>query len=618
MISTKSVQELIQELDQTDECESVEAKEISRSDVGRSVYETICAFSNEPDLGGGTVLLGVKRDEGLFPFYSASGVEDVDKVIRDVASGCSTTFNVPVRVDISSEKVGSKVVIRVDVPEVHSSQKPIFLKNLGLPRGAMRRIGSTDQHCTHDDLVAFFHNKAQEPHDTHVVSDASWADIDPDAIEAYRKARKDANPFAEELNWSNEDVLHALGAAKEVDGKLSITATGLLVFGKPQALRRVSPPHRIDYIRAPGKSWISDAENPFDAMEVRGPLIQSIGRVLTHVLSDLPKTFRVDENSGQRVEIPTIPQRVMREAIVNAVMHRNYQEYRPVQIIRYSNRVVIKNPGYSLKSEDRFDQPGSAIRNPHIAEILHETRFAEQKGSGIRVMREFMAKSGLSSPTFSSDRANDEFTATFLFHHFLGEADWVWLSHFNGYDLTEDQMRALVFVREAGAIDNSAYRGLMHVDTLTASKDLRSLKASGLLDDRGSGSRTYYVAGPALQDFLADDGSMHAKAPSIISNSPQSEHLDVEALPMGLRARVGALGKRVQPEVAETLIRDLCAWQPLSADEIARIFGKTTNYLSNKYLYKMVREGRLEYKYPKMVKHPGQKYVTPKVEGQDG
>ena len=174
-------------------------------------------------------------------------------------------------------------------------------------------------------------------------------------------------------------------------------------------------------------------------------------------------------------------------------------------------------------------------------------------------------------------------------------------------------MRALIFVRETGAIDNSAYRGMMHVDTLAASKSLRHLKSLGLLEDRGSGSRTHYVPGPSLSDFLSDDASMHVKVESIITKTEDSP-TKTRDLPPGLQARVVSMPKRLPPERAEKMIVDLCAWKPLSAEELAGILGKTTNYLSNKYLYQMVRDGKLHYLYPKMVKHPGQKY---KVEAND-
>jgi len=260
-----------------------------------------------------------------------------------------------------------------------------------------------------------------------------------------------------------------------------------------------------------------------------------------------------------------------------------------------------------------LDESGSALRNPHIAEVLHETRFAETKGSGIRVMKQKMAQSGLSSPTFDSNRDADEFTATFLLHHFMSESDWSWLAKFKGLDLSEDQTRALIFVREVGAIDNSSYRSLTQTDTLTASKSLRQLLVLELLANRGSGARTHYVAGPKFPSENMDagaakmDASMDARRPSIYSKAG-AKLVGVSDLPPALRLRVQALGKRLQPAEAMDLIRALCKWRPLSAEEIGILLGKTPGYVSQRYLYNMVRDKDLSYLFPEMVKHPGQKY----------
>lgn len=350
MISSKNVRELIRELNEADETEHLEAKSISSGEVGRSVYETICAMSNEPDLGGGTILLGVEKELALFPQFAVVGVGgDPEQVANDVASGCASMFNTPVRIDITREQIDAQVVVRLDVPELNPSQKPVYLKNLGLPRGAFRRIGATDQHCTDDDLTAFFQSKAQEAFDSHVVESATWEDLDLDAVEAYRRARREANPLAEELNWSDVDILHALGAVTKGPAGLQVTATGLLVFGKTAALRRISPAHRVDYIRVPGKEWAGGGVDMFESIDMRGPVLGVLSRIMAAILDDLPKTFRVDDASGRREDVPVIPARVIREAVVNAVMHRNYQTAQPVQVIRYANRLRDTQPRLLLE-----------------------------------------------------------------------------------------------------------------------------------------------------------------------------------------------------------------------------------------------------------------------------
>ena len=486
---------------------------------------------------------------------------------------------------------------------------------MGLPRGAYRRVGPTDQRCTEEDLLLFFQGKDSAAYDTTVVPDATWDDIDPAAITAYRKARAEANPLAEELQWSDEDLVHALGGMRRLDNKLRVTVAGLVTFGKSTALRRIYPAHRVDYIRVPGTQWVRDIGKQFDSVELRGPLMTLASRVIATILDDLPKAYRFDgTETGQRTDIAVLPVRAILEAVVNSLIHRSYQAFQPVQIVRYSNRVEFKNPGYSLKSADRFDDPASIMRNPHIAEVMHETRFAETKGSGIRRMRQFMEESGLSSPSFDSDRDTDLFTAIFLFHHFLNPADWKWLALFNEFDLSDDQRRALIFVREVGAIDNQTYRGLTKVDAYEASKSLRKLNACDLLSKRGSSSRTYYLAGPAM--LAKTDLPVAVALEANLQGSPDrfqgiDQKITIDMVPAPLRKRLHAvaIGERLTMKKAEALIGSLCQWRPLSAIQIAALLGKNATHLSQAYLGEMVKTGFLNYLYPDQVNHPNQKYV---------
>lgn len=608
MIINKSAKDLIVLLNETDETEHLEAKTCSKS-VGKSVYETICAFSNEPDLGGGTLLLGVEKEEALFPFYSPSGVEDPDKISSDLASACHNTFNIPIRIDIHVEKVGKETVIRVNVPELPKSSKPLYIRSTGLPRGAYRRIGPTDIRCTDEDMPIFFSGKAERSYDEQIVRDATWADIDPKAIKAYRLARAETNPHAESLAWSDQELLHALGGIQYVEGNVKITNTGLLMFGTATALRRLVPSHRVDYIRIPGNKWVEDPDTPFQSIDMRGPLVTLISRVMASISDDLPKVFRVGTAStGQRQETPVVPLRVLREAVVNSLMHRNYQLNRPVQVLRFGNRITIKNPGYSLKNQDRFEESGSIIRNPRIAEILHETRFAETKGSGIRVMQKMMAESGLAEPTFESDRDSDEFTATLLFHHFLDEDDVKWLAGFKDMDLSNEQLKALIFVREVGAISNSIYRSLSRVDTLVASKSLRKLRTMELLVETGSGKSISYVAGPEMLKRLggSSEFTIHGNTLTMHGNAPKN----LEDLPVSLRkdVRTAQLRSRLSADDAMDLIGRLCEWSELSLAEIAEFLGKSPSHVSQRYLSTLIDKQKLEYVIPEMPQHPNQKY----------
>lgn len=597
--------ELLEQLNALDESETIEAK--SATQIGTSIMETVCAFANEPGLGGGWLLLGVQRDQkALFPVYEVTGIEDPDKLTSDLVTQARSTFNTPVRIEASPQKIGEKTVVVAFVPELSPSEKPVYFKNKKLPEGAFRRMGPTDQRCTEDDLMVFYTERQSETYDSTVVAEATLDDIDPDGIDDYRKMRAESNPHAEELRWSDEDLLIALGCAKKENGTLKITVAGLLLFGKTMALRRFFPMMRVDYIRVPGKEWISDPENRFESIDMRDSIFRIVRRASAQILEDLPKAFQLPEESLQREEKPLIPSRVIREALVNALMHRSYRVHAPVQIIRYANRLEIRNPGYSLKAAEHLGEPGSLTRNPKIAAVLHETRFAETKGSGIRVMREMMERTGLSLPVFESDRGRDAFTATYLFHHFLTQSDLEWLAKFRVFELSDDEAKALIFLREMGAIDNATYRDLCRVDTLAASARLRHLRDAGLLETKGSGPKTYYIPSETFLNIAKGED---------VSGQPEtlSQELPLlsRELPPEISDLITEVGKRAKPEKLTGAILKLCAWQPLKASEIAQILNRDQEYITRDYLTPMVETGKLAYTIPTMPNHPNQAYTIP-------
>ncbi|MEL7484975.1 MAG: ATP-binding protein, partial [Planctomycetota bacterium] len=561
--------DLIEELNAVDESVTIEAK--AGSEVGSSVMETVCAFANEPGLGGGYLLLGVERTHNqLFDIgYEATGLTDPDKVQSDLASQCRSMLSKPIRPDMRVEQVGGVPVVVVFVPESAPTDKPVYILRKGLPRGAYRRIGPTDQACTEDDLLVLYEGHRAETYDTTIITDGTLADIDPAAIEEYRSLRAKVNPSAEELTWSEGDLLRALGCVREESGEVRPTVAGVLLFGTPMALRRCFPMVRVDYIRVPGREWVKDPDHRFDTVEIRSPLITAIRRATNAILDDLPKSFSLPSGEIQSTDAPVLPARVIREAMVNAVMHRSYRiQGAPTQIIRYANRLEIRNPGHSLKAEEQLGEPGSETRNPKIAAVLHEVNIAETKGSGIRVMRELMQQSNLLPPTLDSSRQPDQFVATFLFHHFLGPADLEWLGGLTSEALTDEESRALVFVRETGAIDNAAYREINQTDTLNASGHLRRLRDLRLLEKQGSGSRTYYVPGEALVPGPASSDGAQSHQPdgqsrevAAQSRDPDGQSRDPNAplatgdLPGALGMMVSGLSKRPKQEDLRSVIR---------------------------------------------------------------
>ena len=614
--------ELLKELNTLDEHPTLEAKSCAGDQIGKSFFETVCAFSNEPGQGGGRILLGVaKNKDDFFGGYEVIGVGNPDKIQLDIASGCSEKFNIPIRPRFTVEEHENKVVLIVEIEERAPSDKPVHFVKTGLPSGAWRRIGSSDQRCTDEDMVIFYGNRSGESYDLSILSSAELSDFDPDAIEHYRNLRRKVNSEAEELSWSDADLLQALSAIKRENGTWKPTLTGLLLFGSRMALRRELPMVRVDYIRVAGNEWVSDPDQRFEkTIDMRGPLLELVDRILAAVMDDLPKGFELKEGDVQ-AKTPTLPSRALREAIVNALMHRSYREHRPTQVIRYSNRIEINNAGFSLKNEDLLGETGSQLRNPTLAAVFHDTNTAETKGSGLRTMRRLMRDNGFSLPTFESKRADNYFVSRFLMHHFLSESDLKWL-HQIPHTINEPQRMALIFIREQGAIDNQTLRQLTGGDVLVASQDLRRLRELNLITPKGKGSATYYLRGhqfpssfPELRvtplndnhDILEPDhGTLETNHDTL-----ETSHGTLDSkIPEDLQARIALLGARPGNKIRPILL-ELCAIRAFSVVELSTIMGKRNpRALKADHLNPLIKEKKLQYLYPDMEKHPKQAYLT--------
>ena len=668
----RTAKELFAELNSFDENRRIEAK--SASAVGKSMMETVCAFANEPGLCGGYLLLGAKRTgiaEDGRPIYEPENIENTDKIQSDFVAMCNSMFNVRIRPIINVEEYLGKTVIVVKIEELPESQKPAYFAKRGLPEGAFRRIGPSDEKCSEEDMYLFY--QSADTYDSCIVDDADLDDIDENALNFYRKLRKEVNPDAEELTLNDVDLLRALGAIKKnKQGGYALTYTGLLVFGKQMSLRRLVPSFRVDYIRISGNQWLADGDNRFEqTIDMRGPLILMVNKACSAVMDDLPKGFELKKDSMQASTPAILPNKVLREAIVNSYIHRSNRVNQPIQIIRYSNRIEIHNPGYSLKPQDDWGEPGSMLRNPRISEIFHDTNLAETKGTGIGAMRRLMKEAGLMPPTFESNHEANKFTARLLLHHFLSKENMEWLAQYAEFGLVNEQKLALVFVREVGAIDNATYRQLdSSITHARARLEIHKLCNLGFLEKKGQGRNTYYIRtskvvslgerlrpqnekippqhgtldekippqhGTLDEKIPPQHGTLDEKIPSQygtlgekippqhstlgekippqhgtfgIESQPKSRNELLRELPKGLQERVAKLGKWASREKVSQLLVDLCAFKPYSYEELALIIQRAAKPMKDKYIKPLRLANKLFYWIPEMINHPLQKYVA--------
>jgi len=638
----RSIAEILDQLNLLDEGAHVEAKR----GFGKEALHTISAFTNEPGLAGGALVFGVVAKDG-HDGYEVVGVPDPDKLQSDLASQCATTFNRPLRPTIQSEVIDGRVVVAAFIDEAPAGEKPIYIKSTGVPGGAYRRIGASDVRCSDDDL-RLFHTLAQEGrYEDSFALDGAMADLDDDVIEDYRKVLVEQNPETAIRSYDRDRFVQALGGARQDGATLRPTVAGLVLFAKRAALRRLYPGLRVDYVRVNGTRWVTDPDRRFQSVDVLDPLLVTFRRIYGAVMDDLPKQFYLPPGTPSRQEIPALPEKAVREAIVNALVHRNYRSPRPTQVIRYTDRLEVQNAGHSLVEDENFGKPGSLPRNPKLVSVFRDLGFAEGKGTGIDVMRQAMKAAKLTPPTFESQRSSDLFTATFFLHNLLGAEQLTWLAQWNSLGLTDAQAQALVYARSAGHITNANLRDLAGLETLEASTQLRRLRDHGLLELRGAGAAAQWVlagtggesapnVGDATvhgtqQELFVSQGSKQ-RATGAPSKETQgfpsktqgfgsqtqgfpSKTLESEAegqlLPADLLQAAKALGKRPRPEDLRRVIRKLCTFKPMTPAGLAWHLGRReVANLVRTHIKAMLAAGELERTFPDNPAHPRQAYRT--------
>ena len=353
---------------------------------------------------------------------------------------------------------------------------------------------------------------------------------------------------------------------------------------------------------------------------------------------------------------PEYPTFAWREAIVNALAHRDYGiTGRAVEVWLFDDRMEVESPGGIVDAVSLDDLRGGrrshASRNPRLSRVLVDLGYMREQGEGIPRMFGEMTTQFLPPPTVEVN--GKTFKVTLRNTPNITPATAEWLGEIANEGLSENQVRALVLALQHGSVANADLRDGTGLDTLTASKALRDLRDRELLQMRDQGPLTSYVLGPrahlaasavttrmggspgtavagGVQGLLFPVGTQTGGSdlqtgefgPQTGEFGPQSGELgggagvppgatdDLPALPPGLAARVAAVrGKRPPTAVLRGLVEELCAVQPMRPGQLAALLGrKKPRDLVDQHLSPMVAEGVLERTHPERLNHPQQAF----------
>ena len=330
---------------------------------------------------GGKILLGV-RDNG--DVVGAGDSNSLRARIQDIARNCDP----PVKVVV--EPVGDVVVIHVR----ESEAKPVQCSE-----GFFWRQGAGTQKLTREEIRDFFRSEGTIRFDLSPCARFRFPqDFDRTKYNAWlRLSGIGGRPRV-------EDVLVNIDAAERSGGKLLFRNAGVLFFAKNP--RRFFSQAYITCLLAKG----TDKVHLLDRKDFDGGVVADIEEALRFIERNTRTAYRIERL--QRENIPEYPMKALREAITNAVMHRDwFIEGANVFVEIYTDRIEVVSPGGLPKGMKLADLGRKSVRrNALIADLLHHIDFIEKAGTGIKRIRDDVEAQGCPDPKFEN---NGFFTAIF-------------------------------------------------------------------------------------------------------------------------------------------------------------------------------------------------------------
>ena len=334
----------------------------------KSVAKEIVAFANSQ---GGRIFLGISDDGKI------KGIEITNKLkseIQDLTKHCDP-----------SVKINMEIFDNVLIINVHEGED----KPYACSGGFYIRTGPNSQKLTRDEIIDFSISEGKIRFDEQINSEFVYpADFDEIKFDQYLKITGLTK------NMEVKDILLNLNVAKIINKELKFNNAGILFFAKnPQKFFINSKVICVNY-------QTNEKVTVIDKKDLNNGLISNIQEAINYVTRHINVEFEI--KTPRRKEITQYPLQAYREAIVNAIMHRDYfQKSGHVMIEVFRNKIWISNPGGLvkwLKPEDfgKYSRP----RNQIIASLLSKTEYVEEIGSGINRIKNAMKDAGLSEPLF--------------------------------------------------------------------------------------------------------------------------------------------------------------------------------------------------------------------------
>jgi ATP-dependent DNA helicase RecG len=485
------------------EFEDVEVKRATGG-LPRSVAETMSAFANSR---GGTIILGLDEGAG----FAATGVRD-PVALRDELAGVARAQLTPALAPIiDTVPFEGAILMLAEIEPLPPAQRPCYVTTRGLYNGAFVRVGDGDQRLTPYEIDRLRENSGQPRWDEEPVPHATAEkDLDRRAVNGLIETATRNSPRSFS-GLSEPDALARLGVLVPYEGSLVPSLAGLLSVGTypqqffPQLMVSLAVyPHEDAGQPGPGGIRFLDSA--------------AVGGTVPTVVTDTIQAAQRNLRKGSRVigagrdDYWEIEPEVIREAVVNALMHRDYSPQArgtQIQVELFPDRLTVTSPG-GLFGNVRLETLGlsgtSSSRNARLAALLQEAGdphtgrpVAENRGSGISMMISQVRHDTGLVPLFAASL--DEFRVTIPRTSLVTPDLRAWARRLSrGQDLSEAQISVLALASAGYDVDIALLRRL-GLGSSDGRRQLSRLRDLGLLQPRRARDDGSYRLAPGLSDI---------------------------------------------------------------------------------------------------------------------
>ena len=469
------IKDILIELKESDKFEC----KLAKNSFPKEALNTYSAFANTD---GGILFLGIEEKDGDF---IPVGVNDPDKIKKDMFD----TLNNPTRVSknlitnnhVYTENIDGKIIIMIEVPRAHYTEKPIYLN--GNLYQSYKRNHEGDYKCSENEVKIMVRDSSDDSLDNTLVNGFSIEDLDLLTITSYKNRFTNLKPTHPFVGMSNEDLLKKLGALRvnRTTSKLEPTLGGLLVFGKMESIKEALPHFHLEYI---DKSNLSDERWServvYDGTWGEGNLYNFFFLVINKLYASLGNPFETEKDGFTRRELGDV-HIALREAFVNSIIHADFKIEEAIKIIKYSNYYEFQNPGeLRISKSDFFKGEHSKPRNNIIQEIFRFINLCERAGSGVPKILSAVKKEAYKYPEI------EEKDSRFIFRF--------WKTNILEKDsnLSLKEKSILSYILQNEKITNKEAREFLDISKHEATDTFNILLDKKYIEKFGNGKGTHY------------------------------------------------------------------------------------------------------------------------------